>query len=140
MPRAREGRVPATERVKPVLMRRPCKQPQGGNAAHREAQQISRQRNTSEKEEKNLSNTGRNEKCQPSILFPVKISFKKRKQNKDVLRHTEAEGLSRRTALQGRDRKASRWRGVSPEGRGPTPGRSNDGGLNHTGANMASCY
>ena len=80
--------------LKPVLIRRPYKQPQEGNATHGETQQLSQQRNASEKEEKNLSNAGRSEKCQPRILFPVKISFKKQKQNKDVLRHTEAEDLS----------------------------------------------
>lgn len=80
--------------LRPGLIRRPYKQPQEGNATHGETQQISQQRNVSEKEEKNLSNAGRNEKCQPRILFPVKISFKKQKQNNDVLRHIEAEDLS----------------------------------------------
>lgn len=113
--------------LKPVLIRRPYKQPQEGNATHGATQQIAQQRNASEKEEKNLSNAGRNEKCQPRILFPVKISFKKQKQNEDVLRHKEAEdlswaGLPRREC----DGKASRRKG-----RGPTEAGA---------AKLASCY
>ena len=100
-----------------MLIRRPYEQSQEENATHGETQQTSQQRNASAKEEKSLPNAGGHEKCQPRILFPVKISFKKRKQNKDVLRHTEAEDLSWAGLPYGeRDGKASRPEGSESRG------------------------